>query len=157
MSKEDAILHSFGLKLGLPGLKFDASRACQLRVEGLKLAIYDNRVRKSMTILCELSDQSMSDTEVLDWHKFLFESQFEYLNKDTAVVGLNYRSGAMVAMSHIADHDLSLSQLIAKLNELIEWVLECSHRFATRSRQVLIGLSPPTYQCAKSLSRGHYA
>ncbi|CRL97071.1 CesT family type III secretion system chaperone [Pseudomonas sp. 24 R 17] len=157
MSREDDILQAFAMKLGLPGLKFDASRVCQLNVEGLKLALYDNRTRKSVTILCDLADSSMSRGKVEDWQKFLFESQFQFLHKDTPVVGFNSASGAMVAMNHIADDELSLSRLCAELNELIEWVLEWFHQFSMRSRAAFIGLTSPTYQPANSLRRGHHA
>ncbi|MGY2176586.1 MULTISPECIES: CesT family type III secretion system chaperone [Pseudomonas] len=157
MNKEDNVLQAFGSMLGLPGLKFDDSRVCQLRVEGLKLALYDNRARKSITILCELSDQSMSRAEVDEWQKFMFSAQFSFLQKDTAVVGLNAASGEMVAMNHVTDDELSILKLSMKSNELIEWVLECSHQFSTRLRQTLVDLPSSTRLPVVSLSRGRYA
>lgn len=157
MKLQDDTLKAFGLKLGLPELKFDAVRTCQLKIEGLKLALYDNRARKSMTILCELSDESVDRAHVETWHKFLLTSQFDFLQRESAVVGINPASGAMVAMSHIADEALSLSQLSAALNDLIDWVLACYERFSTSTRQRFASTSCLTHQYSHSLSRSQHA
>lgn len=157
MNKEDGILQAFGMMLGLPGLMFDTSRVCQLRVEGLRLALYDNRARKSMTLLCELSDPSKNRAHIEDWHKFLLEYQFKYLHENTAVIGFSAASEALVAMKHIANDELSLSLLGSNLNALIEWVLECFHQFSSRSQQVPVSLPSVAQTSFNCLSRGHYA
>ncbi|MBT2374284.1 CesT family type III secretion system chaperone [Pseudomonas fluorescens] len=157
MKKHDDFLQRFGLKLGLSDLTFDRYRMCQLRVEGLKFAVYDNRARGGITILCELSGPSMNSAEVESWRNFLFETQFDFLHKDTAVVGLNSASGAMVAMSHVLDEDVSVQLLSEELSGLIDWVMDCSRRFSMSYPPVVSKSLYPSHKLSHGLASYHNA
>lgn len=157
MKSGDYILRAFGLKLGLPDLEFDSYRMCQLKVEGLRLAIYDNRVKSCLTLFCEMTSPAMNDQELVAWHKLLFGAQFDFVHEETVVIGLNPTSDAMVAMSHIADEHVSLSLLSEKMNALVDWVLNCSCQFAAQSMSVPTTLKPSSYQTDVRFSGVKYA
>ncbi|WP_348748773.1 CesT family type III secretion system chaperone [Pseudomonas rhodesiae] len=155
MKRNSAVLKLFGEQMGLPDLKFDECQMCQLKIEGTKLAIYDNQTQGCISLICEIPDVAMDGLEVDTWYRLLFERQMGFLHENIPVVGFNSASKALLAMSHIVNRDVSLERLSEKLNALVDWVLESSYIYGTRtlnSARVI-----PTPHHSRRLGGAHYA
>ncbi|GAA0278595.1 type III secretion system chaperone [Pseudomonas rhodesiae] len=157
MKKNDAVLKLFGDQIGLPDLKFDECQMCQLKIEGMKLAIYDNRAQSCISLVCEFPHVAIDGLEMDSWYRLLFERQMGFLHEHIPVVGFNSASTALLAMSHIVDGDVSPKRLSEKLNALIDWVLESSYMFDTRTLNSARVIPAPAHHQFLRLGGAHYA
>ncbi|AOJ05879.1 hypothetical protein WS70_28470 [Burkholderia mayonis] len=118
----NTLLSAFGAQIGLSDLKFDATGVCQLRIDGLKLALYDNRALNCLTLLGELP-MPVADTLQHDvWIRFVLAGQFGALHEHVPIVGLNPQTDALVAMRHLPPENLSLERLTDAFAGLVEWL-----------------------------------
>ncbi|KVX83341.1 type III secretion system chaperone [Burkholderia ubonensis] len=118
----NVLLNEFANQIGLSDLKFDATGVCQLRVDGLKLALYDNPALQSLTLLAELPMPTLDALQRDAWMRFVLTRQFDALHEQVPIVGLNPQTDSLVALRHLPSTNLSLERLTDAVAGLVEWL-----------------------------------
>ncbi|SUY28421.1 Tir chaperone protein (CesT) [Burkholderia oklahomensis] len=122
MEMTNTLLSAFGAQIGLSDLKFDATGVCQVRIDGLKLALYDNRALGCLTLLGELPMPAADTLRHDAWVRFVLAGQFDALHEQAPIVGLNPQTDALVAMRHLPPENLSLVRLTDVFAGFVEWL-----------------------------------
>ncbi|WP_051673177.1 type III secretion system chaperone [Pseudomonas chlororaphis] len=121
MSITHSVLRQLSSQSGLPGLAFDDSGLCQLRVDDLKLALYDNHALNCLTLLCELPTLPAHAPDPSTHARLALTYQFKALHEDMPIIGLNSPSNTLVAMQHLPLTQLSIERLSQAIGALIDW------------------------------------
>ncbi|WP_226383177.1 type III secretion system chaperone [Burkholderia savannae] len=135
MEMTNALLGEFGARIGLSDLKFDATGVCQLRIDDLKLALYDNRALDCLTLLAELPMPTVDTLQREAWTRFVLARQFDALHEHVPTIGLNPQTDALVAMRHLSPANLTLERLTGAFAGLVEWLAAWSRESCAIEQQ----------------------
>ncbi|MHC8397985.1 type III secretion system chaperone family protein [Pseudomonas sp. MDT1-17] len=104
----------------MPDLAFDDSGLCQLRLDNLKLALYDNHALHCLTLLCELPTLWTHASDPAAQSRLALTYQLKALHEDTPILGLNSPGNTSVAMQHLPLTHLSIERLSQAIGALID-------------------------------------
>ncbi|WP_210562618.1 CesT family type III secretion system chaperone [Chromobacterium violaceum] len=116
------LLSAFAKQIGVSDLKFDATGVCQLRIDGLRVALYDNPELCCLTLLAELPMPTLDVFQRDAWIRFVLTRQFDTLHEQVPIVGLNPQTDSLVALRHLPSTNLSLERLTDAVAGLVDWL-----------------------------------